>query len=179
VAETQRLRLLAAAGEVLTEKGYARTTSAAISDRAGVSRSTFYAQFENVDACLVDAHQMAAECVLDLVMATCRAGTRRQDGGYAASSAGAGAIPVAVEAILDFLSCELSLAKLLGAEAAAGVPQIAVARDALASQLAAMVAGDIHPALIDGAVALASERIDVSDPAKLRELGPQLSQILC
>jgi AcrR family transcriptional regulator len=170
VAETQRWRLLAAAGEVLAERGYARTTSAAIADRAGVSRTTFYTQFEDVDACLVDAHQMAAECVIQLASAACA------DTPHTPTSAEA--IAAAVEGILAFLESEPSVAKLLGAEAAAGVSAIAVARDALASELAGMVTGGIQPTLIGGAVALVSERIDTGDPVMLSELGPQLSELL-
>jgi hypothetical protein len=41
-----------------------------------------------------------------------------------------------------------------------------------------MTVAGIHPALIGGAFALVSERIDLGDPARVRELGPQLSEIL-
>jgi AcrR family transcriptional regulator len=155
-----------------------RTTSAAIADRAAVSRATFYAQFENVDACLVDAHRMAAECVLDLASATCRELRRGHHDGSMPDATGAEAIPVVVEAILDLLNAEPTVAKLLGAELAAGVPAIGVARDRLASELAGITVAGIHPALIGGAFALVSERIDLGDPARVRELGPQLSEIL-
>jgi AcrR family transcriptional regulator len=177
VAETQRWRLLAAAGEVLAEKGYARTTSSAIAARAGVSLSTFYAQFEDVEDALVAAHQMAAECVIELAKTGCPDG----DGGSgppASADGAAGALPAAVDGILQFLTREPAVAKLLGAEAAAGVPAIAAARDRLTATLGGIAPGEIRPTLIGGAVALVSERIDAGDPAKLRELGPQLSQLL-
>jgi AcrR family transcriptional regulator len=177
VAETQRWRLLAAAGDVLAERGYARTTSAAVADRAGVSRGTFYAQFENVDACLLDAHRVAAGCVLEVAAGACRE-LRRGSGGAAGSVAEAEAVPAAVEAILEFLGGEPGLAKLLGAEAAAGVGTIAAARDNLAMELARMAPGGLHPILVSGAVALVSQHLDAGDSASFRELGPQLAQLL-
>jgi AcrR family transcriptional regulator len=175
VAETQRWRLLAAAGDVLAERGYARTTSAAVADRAGVSRGTFYAQFENVDACLLDAHRVAAGCVLEVAAGACRE-LRRGSGG--AAGAVAEAVPAAVEAILEFLGGEPGLAKLLGAEAAAGVGTIAAARDNLAMELARMAPGGLHPILVSGAVALVAQHLDAGDSASFRELGPQLAQLL-
>jgi hypothetical protein len=108
---------------------------------------------------------MAAECVLELATTSC-------------PGEDAGALPAAVEGILQFLTREPAVAKLLGAEAAAGVPAIAAARDRLTATLGGMAPGGIRPTLIGGAVALVSERIDAGDPAKLRELGPQLSQLL-
>jgi AcrR family transcriptional regulator len=178
VAANQRWRLLAAAGEVLAERGYARTTSAAIADRARVSRSTFYAQFEDVEDCLVAAHQMAVECVLELATTSCPGEDGGRDPTAPADEGHAVALPAAVEGILEFLTREPAFAKLLGAEVAAGVPAIAAARDRLTATLAGMAPGEIRPTLIGGAVALVAERIDAGDPARLRELGPQLSQLL-
>jgi AcrR family transcriptional regulator len=48
----QRSRLLSAAATVVNEEGYARVTVAHITERARVSRRTFYDLFENREACL-------------------------------------------------------------------------------------------------------------------------------
>jgi AcrR family transcriptional regulator len=52
VSEMQRSRLLAAAAMIVDEEGYARTTVARITQRARVSRRTFYEQFDDREACL-------------------------------------------------------------------------------------------------------------------------------
>ncbi len=179
VAENQRWRLLAAAGEVLAANGYTKTTSARIADRAGVSHSTFYEQFPNVDSCLLAAHQTAADCVLEVV-STCREG---EDVGER--------LDRAVEDVLKFLSREPSLAKLLGAEISAGVPEVAMSRDLLVSRLAEKlrtgrmargVAGDaasgIECHLVGGAVAVVAEAIDAREADRLPEISAELGRLL-
>ena len=52
VSEMQRSRLLSAAAAVVNEEGYGRVTVAHITERARVSRRTFYDLFENREACL-------------------------------------------------------------------------------------------------------------------------------
>ncbi len=52
VSEMQRSRLLAAAAAAVDEEGYARTTVARITERARVSRRTFYELFDDREACL-------------------------------------------------------------------------------------------------------------------------------
>ena len=179
VAENQRWRLLAAAGEVLAANGYAKTTSHRIADCAGVSHSTFYEQFANVDCCLLAAHETAAACLVEVV-SSCRA------------SEGAGErLDRAVEDVLDFLAREPSLAKLLGAEISAGVPAVATSRDLLVRGLAEKlrtgraargVAGDaasgIECRLVEGAVAIVAEAIDAREAERLPELSMELGRLL-
>lgn len=55
VAGQQRARILTAFAEVLTERGYVGTPVAAIIERAGVSRETFYEQFASKQECFVAA----------------------------------------------------------------------------------------------------------------------------
>jgi AcrR family transcriptional regulator len=59
VARRQRGRMLRAFAEVLTERGYADTPVAAIIERAGVSRETFYQQFGSKQECFVAALEEA------------------------------------------------------------------------------------------------------------------------
>ena len=159
VVESQRWRLLAAAGEVLAENGYARTGSADIAERAGVSRSTFYSQFENVEACLLAAYEMAADCIVDLVSGSC---DHTRDP--------AGRLGIAVDAALGFLAEDPTTVRLLGSEAPAGVPAIAAARETFLGRLAELLraarapdgslAGgppEIERSLVGGALALVSE----------------------
>lgn len=55
VAGRQRARILAALAEVLTERGFVDTPVAAVIERAGVSRETFYQQFTSKQDCFVAA----------------------------------------------------------------------------------------------------------------------------
>jgi AcrR family transcriptional regulator len=180
VAESQRWRLLAAAGEVLEARGYVRTTSAEIADRAGVSRTTFYEQFENLEACLIAAHETVADCLVGIVAqrGECRDGRER--------------LETAIEDALEFLAAEPGMAKLLGAEVVAGVPGIAAARDRLADRLAAEMGvrrltrpvagsdrvGRIDTRIVGGVLAIVAERIDSGETKSLPELGSELAELL-
>ena len=61
VAEQQRARILQAFAEVLAERGYVNTPVAAIIERAGVSRETFYEQFASKQDCFVAALESTVE----------------------------------------------------------------------------------------------------------------------
>jgi AcrR family transcriptional regulator len=64
VQESQRGRLLIAIAQVVAEKGYGAATVADIVDRASVSRSTFYEQFPDKEACFLAAFDFGVEFVL-------------------------------------------------------------------------------------------------------------------
>ena len=67
VIEMQRRRLLTATSELIYERGVQAVTIALVSDRAGVSRKTFYGIFEDREGCLLavfdDAVGQAAQAV--------------------------------------------------------------------------------------------------------------------
>lgn len=56
VAASQRARLVEAIVEACAQKGYAAVTVADVVGRAGVSRKTFYEQFENKEDCFLAAY---------------------------------------------------------------------------------------------------------------------------
>jgi AcrR family transcriptional regulator len=64
VRQSQRGRLLFAIAQVVAERGYAAATVADIVDRASVSRSTFYEQFPDKEACFIAAFDYGVEFVL-------------------------------------------------------------------------------------------------------------------
>jgi AcrR family transcriptional regulator len=64
VESSQRGRLLFAIAQVVADKGYAAATVADIVDRASVSRTTFYEQFPDKEACFLAAFDFAVEYVL-------------------------------------------------------------------------------------------------------------------
>lgn len=63
VVAMQRSRLLAAAVDVVAEFGWDGASIGRITQRAGVSRRTFYEQFENRDECLVAVLENAAALI--------------------------------------------------------------------------------------------------------------------
>jgi AcrR family transcriptional regulator len=72
IAEHQRERLIAAIADLLDECGYDRTTVAAISGRAGVSKSDFYAHFGSKDECFFAAYDAVVERLRREVLAACK-----------------------------------------------------------------------------------------------------------
>jgi AcrR family transcriptional regulator len=64
VLASQRVRMLAAIGEVAAEKGFAGATVADVIGRAGVSRATFYEHFADKEACFVAAFDAGVEVLL-------------------------------------------------------------------------------------------------------------------
>ena len=71
VAGNQRQRLLAGAATALAENGYAGTTVERVLANAGVSRSTFYAHFENRRDCVLAAHDRVFERLSGTLVAAC------------------------------------------------------------------------------------------------------------
>src|SRR6195256_3591088 len=60
----QRQRLLGAAAKVFAERGYASSSSEAISRQAGMSKATFYEHFANKEDCIIALFDRAAEVVM-------------------------------------------------------------------------------------------------------------------
>lgn len=102
IAEHQRGRLLAAIAESLAERGYDGTTVAAISGKAGVSKSDFYQHFGSKDECFVSAYDEAVEGLRADVVSACGA----EDDWAAGICAG-------LNAALDGLAAEPGQANLL------------------------------------------------------------------
>jgi Transcriptional regulator len=74
VAGRQRVRILHALTEVLTERGYVNTPVAAVLERAGVSRETFYQQFASKQDCFVAALEQAVGGLADAMTGAVTAG---------------------------------------------------------------------------------------------------------
>ena len=68
VAESQRARLLAGMADAVAEHGYAETSIADVIARAGVSRKTFYQQFDGKDECFAVAYGEEMERLLELTL---------------------------------------------------------------------------------------------------------------
>jgi AcrR family transcriptional regulator len=75
VADQQRARMIEAITEVLAERGYVETPVAAIIERAGVSRETFYQLFASKQDCFIAALEQTVSGLAAAIDAT--AGGRR------------------------------------------------------------------------------------------------------
>lgn len=102
VEESQRLRLILALAEALSEQGYAATPVAAVLDRAGVSRQTFYQLYDNKLDCFLDALDLVSETLDGQLRLAFDAAT-----GTPLERAGA-----AVEHYLDTMANNLAFARL-------------------------------------------------------------------
>lgn len=181
VVESQRWRLLRAAGDALLEGGYGKASSRRICDRAGVSSSTFYVHFADAEACIVAAHAMAVDCVWELISAAC-----------AGTGTWSERLQAALTASTDFLVAEPGLARLLGADVATGIPAVAAARERLLARLAGLLCSgrrlrletadrlsaglEVH--LTGGAAGLFGDRIVRGEFDKLPALTPELTELL-
>lgn len=71
VARNQRERLVAAVAEACAESGYAETTVADLTHRAGVSTATFYKLFGDKRECALEAHRELLKRLLEEVDRAC------------------------------------------------------------------------------------------------------------
>jgi AcrR family transcriptional regulator len=69
VTRSQRERLLAAVVRVIAAKGYESTTVADILDEAGVGRESFYELFDDKRQCMLTAHSLLVDDLVDRVEA--------------------------------------------------------------------------------------------------------------
>lgn len=71
VEENQRRRLIEGAARALFERGYAALTVKHVIEAAGVSRTTFYANFDDKRDCILAAHRDVFERLLALILRAC------------------------------------------------------------------------------------------------------------
>jgi AcrR family transcriptional regulator len=176
----QRQRLLDAATKALAEEGYGRITAARVTELAGVSSRTFYQHFEDLWACLLAAYESEAAHLVAEIEDACVQLDHSDRTGRARSG---------IAAALGFLAAEPTVARLLSAEPPPQIAPLAAARRNLVERLGAMLrsvlaAGGPTPLpglerrLIGAGLALVSTRAASGDPRRLRELEPELSEIL-
>lgn len=184
----QRLRLLEAAAAALAEQGYGRLTAARVTELAGVSSRTFYQHFEDLWACLLAAYETEAGHLCEEIEAACAALVEERGPIAEADRRGRGRAGIA--AGLGFLAAKPDVARLLSAEPPPQIAALAGARRDLVERLGAMlrtVLVDPHGAtplpglerrLIGAALAMIATRATSGNPQRLRDLGPELSELL-
>ncbi len=180
----QRRRLVAAMSGALAEHGYARVTAEHVSERAGVSSSTFYKHFGNLWECLLAAYEDAGLQLCAEIEASCseRETEDAEDGDPSERLA------TGIDAALAFLAAEPALAQLLGGQPPLEAPALAAARRDLVERLATLLRQARDPAddtirpvgleerLIDAALSFVSVQVTAGDD--LTSLGPELTELL-
>jgi AcrR family transcriptional regulator len=120
VVEIQRSRLLAAAVGSIEEVGYTRTTVGSITDRARVSRRTFYEMFANRDECLAAMLEDVLAAIGGELAATGLAGLGWRE-----------RVRMGLWAILSFFDREPVLARVCVVEVSRGGPEVLRRREDL------------------------------------------------
>lgn len=184
----QRLRLLEAAAAALAEQGYGRITAARVTELAGVSSRTFYQHFEDLWACLLGAYETEAGHLCEEIEAACA--SLIEERGPVAEADRRGRGRAGITAALGFLAAKPDVARLLSAEPPPQIAALAAARRDLVERLGTMlrtVLVDPHGAtplpglerrLIGAALALIATRAGGGEPRRLRDLEPELSELL-
>jgi AcrR family transcriptional regulator len=124
----QRRRLLTATSELVYERGVQAVTIALISDRAGVSRKTFYGIFEDREACLLAVFEDAVRQVGEML--------EHAVGGELKWCEG---VRIGLGALLSFLDEEPIAGRLLIVEALGAGERILNTRAQVLVQIIAMV----------------------------------------
>lgn len=144
VSHSQRERMLVAMLQSVSDRGYAATTVAHVVARAAVSRSSFYAQFADKEACFVSAYDFAMQYAL----AQMSAARAAHAGSVAAPTSSPGTAPANWRArvrsdlttYLQVLTDEPILAVTLHVEVLAAGPAALEHRAELLSVLATRIA---------------------------------------
>jgi AcrR family transcriptional regulator len=188
VRSHQRQRLLEAAASALAEQGYGRVTAARVTELAGVSSRTFYQHFEDLWACLLAAYETEAGHLCQEIEGACAALVEER--GPIAEADRRGRAWTGISAALGFLAADPSTARLLSAEPPPQIAALAAARRDLIERLGTMLRAvltdpdgatplpGLERRLIGAALALVSTRAASGDPQRLRDLEPELSELL-
>jgi AcrR family transcriptional regulator len=188
VRSHQRQRLLEAAASALAEQGYGRVTAARVTELAGVSSRTFYQHFEDLWGCLLAAYEAEAALLCAEVENACA--VLVEERGPIAAADRRGRARAGIAAALGFLATQPAVARLLSAEPPPQIAALAAARRELVERLGTMLrsvltdtAGatplpGLERRLIGAAMALVAARAGNGDPQRLRDLEPELSELL-
>jgi AcrR family transcriptional regulator len=112
VTRSQRERLLAAAAQVTAARGYEATTVADILAEAGVGRESFYELFEDRRDCVLAAHQVLLDDLIERVRAA-----------YTGPGEWVERCRAAIAALLDWFAADPAAGRFLLVELAAVGPE--------------------------------------------------------
>jgi AcrR family transcriptional regulator len=174
VTASQRSRLLQAMVEIVGERGYAETSVRDVTDRAGVSRKTFYELFATRDDCLYAVYDDAAQCLRGVVQ-------HAYDNGVTAQER----IDAALNVMLEWVGDEPDLARVCMLEVPtsglAGQRRLTATLSWLSSVMADVL-GDLDvpevlPELLVGGMHQMIVHRLVNDPEDMPALGADLTEV--
>lgn len=180
VAANQRNRLMAAGLDVFAERGYAEASIADMIKLAGVSRNTYYAHFDDKEACLL--------ATADTLLAWSAEQVTRSS---TPTEPWARRVASAVDSLAALLDEDLRIARLLCIELLRAGPSARCRHEALIDRLAAALRpgreiGDpvaempatFEPALVAGVLSVLTRRVTAGEVGALSGLAPELSELL-
>ena len=180
VVDNQRQRLLAGVARALAAHGYAEMSVANILTEAGVSRTTFYENFENKRECVLAAHEEAFDRLSGELFRAC-----------AAESEWTAKVVAGVAAGIGFAARAPEEAQLLVVDAVAADPTLAsrvlASNDYLVGLLrngreqcprAATLPELTERALVGATTSIIGMRLLCGQADQLPDLEPQLVQLL-
>lgn len=172
VERSQRDRLLAAAADAMSEKGYARTVVEDIIKRAGVSRETFYRMFGSKLDCFMAAFEKASDVLIG----------RIERGPIAAAGDPVERFALLFDAYLNGLAAQPNWARLFLIEVHAAGPDAIAARlrqtSRFADALALLIGAESEQARFACRTVVAATSAMVTGPLvsgdmdELRAIGP-------
>lgn len=178
-ARHQRDRLIAGVATALAEHGFSEISVAHVIGAAGVSRSTFYANFENKEEAILVAHEVIFERFLGLVFRACNA-----------ASEWPFKVKSVIEAALEYAATEPAQVGILTLDALSA--NVEMAQQVLAStdHMAALLSRGrslskeatglpelTEKSVIGAITAIVSSRIANGEAEQLPELAPQLVEL--
>jgi AcrR family transcriptional regulator len=173
VARNQRLRIVAAMLQVLPRHGYAETTIGHLTREAGVSRSSFYGQFESKEECFLVTYDIAAEWLCE-----------RVEGAAAAEEQWPASVRAGVAEAMRLLAANPEIAHLVAVEALQAGTEARRRRQACITGLAAALrAGrppgaelpaDLEELLVGGVMAHVARHVDAGDVDRLADSTAEL-----
>lgn len=184
VKDSQRYRLLRAMAEVMSQKGYARTSVADVLARARVSRETFYELFDSKEDCFLGAFELTYRHLGEAIAA---AGEER------GSAEANGDTPAAIDRLsvvlqhyLNAIAADIPASRVYLIEVYAAGDAALERRLALHSGLAEIIATLMEAdgpedrfaieAFLAATIALVTARVAVRDADAIRDLhGPLMA----
>jgi AcrR family transcriptional regulator len=163
VAATQRERILAAAEQLIAEKGCSGATIEGIVKLAGVSSVTFYEHFRDKEGCFVAAFDGAVEEL--------RASIRGE-------LSGPGQAEEVLGALLEAIDAEPVRARLCFVEAQKGGPQLRARYEAALDAVAGELSDSLGQAIVGGLAWLLRERLELGGGEGVQDLLPRMTEIV-
>ncbi len=159
--------MLAAAEQLIAEKGCTGTTIEGIVKLAGVSSVTFYEHFRDKEECFVAAFDLAVEeSGAQLREAVPADGSREER------------LRIGLAALLAAVDTEPARARLCFVEAQKGGPRMRARFDEMLDAVATVLDDPLGEAIAGGLAWLLRERLELGGGGSARELLPEMTEVV-